>query len=51
LYSKNADEIKDIKKDVKDMVKPICEISGSWLKNITIGGKKYWDIENDIPTR
>lgn len=30
LYSKNSADITDLKQ-IKDMVKPICEIKGSWL--------------------
>lgn len=33
------------------MVKPICEIKGSWLKDLYIDGVKYWDIDEDIPHR
>lgn len=33
------------------MVKPICEIEGNWLRHIKIGGKKYWDIDEDFPDR
>ena len=33
------------------MVRPICEISGSWLKNLVISNKVYWDIDKDIPER
>jgi hypothetical protein len=50
LFSKNAEEISDISY-LKDVVKPICELSGSWLKNLTIDNKKYWDIEEDKPER
>ena len=37
LFSKNSDEVKDLK-NIKDLVKPICEIKGSWLKNLYIDG-------------
>lgn len=50
LYSKNAPEITDLK-SLKDIVKPICDISGSWLHHLIIDGKKYWDIDRDIPNR
>jgi hypothetical protein len=33
------------------MVSPICDIKGSWLRELVIGGKKYWDINTDIPER
>jgi len=50
LYSKTATEITDLKQ-IKDMVKPICEISGSWLRSLVMDGKTYWDISRDIPER
>jgi hypothetical protein len=50
LFSKNAEEIKDLKQ-LKDIVKPICEIEGSYLKAIFIDDKKYWDIDEDYPER
>jgi hypothetical protein len=50
LYSKNATEISELKQ-IKDMVKSICDISGSWLRHLIIDGKKYWDIDADIPER
>ena len=50
LYSKKAIEITKLT-DIKDLVRPICEINGSWLKNLVISNKVYWDIERDIPAR
>lgn len=50
LYSKTAEDLKDLK-SIKDVVKPICEINGSWLKNIKIADKIYWDINDDLPVR
>lgn len=50
MYSKNAIEITELSK-IKDIVKPICELQGSWLRNLVIDGKKYWDIEDDVPER
>ena len=50
LYGKNATDITDLKQ-VKDIVKPICEITGSWLQCLKIDGKKYWDIDMDEPLR
>jgi len=44
LYGKNATDYKHIK-DIKDVEKQLCEISGSWLKNLVIDGKVYWDID------
>ena len=38
-------------KQIKDVKKKLCEIEGSWLKNLVIDGKTYWDIERDIPIR
>lgn len=50
LYSKNAEDVKDLK-NIKDMVKPICEIKGSWLHTLVIDGVKFWDIDEDVPFR
>jgi hypothetical protein len=50
LFSKKAEDLKDLK-SIKDMVSPICEISGNWQKKLVIGGKVYWDIDKDIPFR
>lgn len=50
LYSKHAIEITDLNK-IKDMVRPLGEISGSWLRSLQIDGKKYWDIDADAPER
>jgi hypothetical protein len=50
LYGKNSTDISELKQ-IKDMVKPICEIQGSWLQSLRIDGKKYWDIDVDIPSR
>ena len=49
-FSKQAEDVKDLK-SIKDMVKEICEINGSWLKNLVIDGKTYWDITRDQPDR
>lgn len=36
---------------LKDVRKKICDIEGSWLNKLVIDGKKYWDINTDIPSR
>jgi hypothetical protein len=46
LYGKHAIEITDLNK-IKDMVKPIGDINGSFLRSMIICGKKYWDIDQD----
>lgn len=33
------------------MVRQICDIQGSWLRWLKIDGKKYWDIDEEIPER
>ena len=50
LYSKQAADIKDLGK-LKDVQKQLCEIQGSWMRNLIIDGKKYWDIDTDVPDR
>lgn len=50
IYGKSPEEITDLSY-LRDVAKPICELSGSWLRNLTIDNKKYWDIDEDVPTR
>ena len=50
LFSKGGSEVSDVK-NLKDVEKPICEISGSWLNKLIIGNETYWDIERDHPKR
>jgi len=38
-------------KDLKDIDEIICDIDGSWIKNLVIGGKEYWDINKTEPKR
>ena len=38
-------------KKLKDIKKVICNVEGSWLKNITIDNKLYWDVNKEIPQR
>lgn len=50
LYAKSSLEINDLNK-IKDNKKHVCDITGSWLRNLVIGDKVYWDIESDTPFR
>lgn len=50
LFSKTAEDISDFKQ-IKDNVKTICDIKGSWLNYLEIDGKKYWDIDENVPDR
>lgn len=50
MFRKGYEEVRDIA-SIKDVEQPLAEIKGSWLKNLYIGEQKYWDIEEDIPTR
>jgi hypothetical protein len=38
-------------KDLKDVKKKICEMEGSWLNNLVIGGKEFWNADRDTPPR
>mmetsp|Transcript_15717 Transcript_15717/g.24138 ORF Transcript_15717/g.24138 Transcript_15717/m.24138 type:complete len:110 (+) Transcript_15717:1237-1566(+) len=38
-------------KELKDVKKQICTVEGSWLKNLYIDGKKYWDVDELVPKR
>lgn len=33
------------------MIKPLCNIKGSFLKHCMIDDQKYWDIHEDTPHR
>jgi hypothetical protein len=33
---------------MKDVYRKIADINGSWLVNLKIGGKEYWNINSDI---
>lgn len=47
-----TDKVKDFSKyKDKDRVKDLCKIEGSYLRNLVIGGKKYWDMDRDRPVR
>ncbi len=50
LFSKSSEDVKDLK-SLKDIVKSVCEIKGSWLRHLIIGDKEYWNIEIDNPER
>lgn len=41
------DDIKS-KNITKDIKKEICLLQGSWLKNIIIDDKEYWNVEGPI---
>jgi hypothetical protein len=50
IYEPWNEEVKDLSK-LKDVENHICEISGSWLSNMVLDGKTYWDINEHIPAR
>ena len=35
--------------EIKDIQKEICNLQGSWLKELIIDGKEYWNIETMHP--
>jgi hypothetical protein len=49
-YSKDCEMYHDLK-SVKDVKKKICDITGSFLNNLFIDGRTYWDVETMIPQR
>jgi len=49
-YSNSLEFVKKLK-DLKDVKKKICTISGNWLKNLVIDKMVYWDINAHIPER
>ena len=50
LYSKDVEFVSDLG-DLKDVKKHICNVSGSFLKNLIIDDKTYWDIDEQVPKR
>jgi hypothetical protein len=50
-YSKNAKEIRELSGIDFEVGEKICEVKGSFLKNIIIDEKEYWNIDVDIPFR
>lgn len=49
-YGNNLTFISKLK-DLKDIKKKLCVISGNWLKNVIIDKQVYWDINTFIPER
>ncbi len=48
---KRYKKLKNVKKGeykMKDVYRKIADINGSWLVNLKIGGKEYWNINSDI---
>ena len=50
LYSKDIEHTSDFK-HLKDLKKEICRMEGSFLKNLVIDGKTYWEIDAQLPKR
>ena len=44
-YCKDIQFVSDLE-SLKDIKKKICDIDGSWLNQLNIGGKTYFDINN-----
>mmetsp|Transcript_22963 Transcript_22963/g.35433 ORF Transcript_22963/g.35433 Transcript_22963/m.35433 type:complete len:108 (-) Transcript_22963:16-339(-) len=38
-------------KHLRDVKEEICTVDGSWLHNLFIDGKKYWDMDELTPQR
>lgn len=49
-YCKDIKFVEDLD-SLKDIKKKICEIEGSWLNKLKIGGKTYFDIDKAVPSR
>jgi hypothetical protein len=49
-YSKDIEFVTDLK-NLKDIKKQVAKIEGSWLENLYIDGKKYWDVDEQTPSR
>ena len=49
-YSRDMEQIYSLD-EVKDIESEICKCHGSWLGNIDIDGKSYWNVAEDVPDR
>jgi hypothetical protein len=47
-YCREIEFVSDLE-NLKDVVKKICKIEGSWLDRLIIDNSIYWDINKDIP--
>ncbi len=45
---KKLNDVKNREQKMKDVHQKIADINGSWLENLKIGGKEYWNINNGI---
>ena len=50
-FVKNSPDIKDLSKLEKDISEEVAKIEGSWLRQLKIDGKVYWDIDEFKPLR
>lgn len=50
MYCKDIEFVSDLK-HLKDVRSEICSVEGSFLKNLKIDGKTYWDINTMVPNR
>lgn len=37
--------------EIKDIQKEICEVNGSWLENLVIDNKEYWNMKTMEPMK
>ena len=51
FYTKNATEIKEMSSIEHEIEEKLCDVEGSWLRNLKIDDKVYWDIDSDTPVR
>ena len=49
-YSKEQNFVTEIDK-LKDVVKPLVNIEGSWLSHLSFDDTEYWNIRKQVPTR
>jgi len=49
-YAKDIEFVTDLK-HLKDMKKKICNVEGSFLRNLIIDGKTYWEVDDVAPQR
>lgn len=49
-FGKSQSLPEDISK-LKDVKQKICDVSGNWLTQLTIGGQQYWNVDTHQVTR
>ncbi|CAG9315672.1 unnamed protein product [Blepharisma stoltei] len=49
FFSKAVGKLDDFKGSIMENDEKICDVSGSWLRNLEIGDTEYWNIDTHRP--